>query len=80
MRLKVDLESDALYFRISEEPVEESEELDNDFIVDYDTSGKVVGFEIFKVTKKYKLEDLTRFRVEIPDAAKTTDCAGDTPG
>ena len=80
MRIKVDLESDALYFRISEELIEEGEELDNDFIVDYDTSGNVVGFEIFNVTRKYKLEDLTSFRVEIPDTAKTTFCAGDSSG
>ena len=53
MRIKVDLESDALYFRISEESIEES---------------------------KYRLEDLTSFRVEIPDTPKTTVCAGDSPG
>ncbi len=27
MRIKIDLESDALYFRISEDPIEESEGL-----------------------------------------------------
>jgi uncharacterized protein YuzE len=74
MRIRVDLKSDALYFRISEESIEESKELNNDFIVDYDTCGKIIGFEIFKVMKKYKLEDLTSFRVEIPDTVETTVC------
>jgi len=27
MRIKIDLESDTLYFRISEDPIEESEEI-----------------------------------------------------
>ncbi len=80
MRIRVDLKSDALYFRISEESIEESKELNNDFIVDYDTWGKIIGFEIFKVMKKYKLEDLTSFRVEIPDSVETTACAGDSLG
>ena len=39
MRIKIDLESDALYFRISEDPIEESEEVSKGLIVDYAASG-----------------------------------------
>ena len=35
MRVRVDLESDALYFRISEEEIEESEEISPGVILDY---------------------------------------------
>ncbi|MCG7850212.1 MAG: DUF2283 domain-containing protein [ANME-2 cluster archaeon] len=66
MRIKVDLESDALHFRISEEPIEESEEISNGFIVDYDASGRLVGIEILNVKEKFKIEDLTGLKLEIP--------------
>ncbi len=38
------------------------------------------SIEESKVINKYKLEDLTSFRVEIPDTVKTTVCAGDKLG
>jgi len=66
MRIKMDLESDALNFRISEEPIEESEEISNGFIVDYDASGRLVGIEILNVKEKFKIEDLTGLKLEIP--------------
>ncbi|MCD4798301.1 MAG: DUF2283 domain-containing protein, partial [Methanosarcinales archaeon] len=64
MRIKVDLESDALYFRISEDAIEESEEINKGLIVDYDANGKVVGIEILNVKNKFKLEDLTGLKLE----------------
>ncbi len=69
MRIKIDLESDALYFRISEDPIEESEEISKGLIVDYDASGKVVGIEILNVKEKFKLEDLMGLKLEIPVVA-----------
>lgn len=70
MRIKIDLESDALYFRISEDTIEESEEISKGFIVDYDASGRVVGIEILNVKEKFKLEDLTGFKLEMPTVIK----------
>jgi uncharacterized protein YuzE len=70
MRIKVDLESDALYFRISEDAIEESEEINDGFIVDYDVNGKVVGIEILNVKNKFKLEDLTGLKLELPTIRK----------
>ncbi|KAF5422492.1 MAG: putative protein YuzE [Candidatus Methanocomedens sp.] len=70
MRIKVDLESDALYFRISEDVIEESEEINKGLIVDYDANGKVVGIEILNVKNKFKLEDLTGLKLEIPTVVK----------
>ncbi|KCZ70979.1 uncharacterized conserved small protein [Candidatus Methanoperedens nitroreducens] len=66
MRIKVDLESNALYFRISDDPIEESEEVSKGLIVDYDASGRVVGIEILNVKEKFKMEDLTGFKLEMP--------------
>ena len=71
MRIKVDLESDALYFRISEDVIEESEEINKGLIVDYGANGKVVGVEILNVKNKFKLEDLTGLKLEIPTVVKS---------
>lgn len=49
MKMKLDQESDALYLRIREDPIEESEEVSKGLIVDYDSSGKVVGIELLNV-------------------------------
>ena len=70
MRIKIDLESDALYFRISDDPIEESEEINKGLIVDYDASGRVVGIEILNVKDKFKMEDLIALKVEMPTVAK----------
>ncbi len=70
MRIKVDLESDALYFRISEDAIEESEEINKGLIVDYDINGSVVGIEILNVKNKFKLEDLTGLKLEMPTVGK----------
>jgi uncharacterized protein YuzE len=70
MRIKIDLESDALYFRISEDPIEESEEINKGLIVDYDADGRVVGIEILNVKEKFKMEDLTALKLEMPTVVK----------
>ena len=69
MKIKVDLESDALYFRISEDAIEESEEVSKGLVVDYDASGKVVGIEILNVKEKFKMEDLIGLKIEMPTIA-----------
>jgi uncharacterized protein YuzE len=73
MRIKIDLESDALYFRISEEPIEESEEVNSGLIVDYDAGGRVVGIEILNVKEKFKMEDLTGLKLEMPTVVNTAE-------
>jgi len=70
MRIKIDLESDTLYFRISEDPIEESEEINKGLIVDYDADGRVVGIEILNVKEKFKMEELMALKLEIPTVAK----------
>jgi len=70
MRIKIDLESYALYFRISEDPIEESEEINKGLIVDYDARGRVIGIEVLNVKKKFKMEDLTVLKLEMPTVAK----------
>jgi uncharacterized protein YuzE len=66
MRIKVDFESDALYFRISEDKIEESEEVSKGIIVDYSTTGKVVGVEILNLKERFTLDELSKLNVELP--------------
>ncbi len=66
MKLKVDLESDALYFRLSEESIEDSEEVRPGIVVDCAKSGKVVGVEILGIKKRFSLDELSNIKVELP--------------
>lgn len=66
MRIKVDIESDALYFRLSEDRIEESEEIVKGIIVDYSNTGKVVGVEILNLKDKFSMDELSKLQVELP--------------
>jgi Uncharacterized conserved small protein len=69
MRVRVDLENDALYFRLSEKPIEESEEISPGIILDYNKDGNVVGIEILGIKKRFSMEELSTLKAEIPVVA-----------
>jgi uncharacterized protein YuzE len=50
MRPKVDTESDALYFRLDESEIIESEEVEPGVILDFNADGNVVGIEILDIS------------------------------
>ena len=50
MRLKLDRESDALYLRLDESAIVESEEVEPGVILDFDLSNRVVGVEILRLS------------------------------
>ena len=52
MRLKIDKDNDALYFRLDEAAVVESEEAEPGVILDFDKDGQVVGIEILELSKR----------------------------
>ena len=58
MRLKVDKASDALYFRLDEAPILESEEVQPGVILDFNAEGKVVGVEILDIGSRVSPEQL----------------------
>lgn len=64
MRLKVDQKNDALYFRLDEAAVVESEEVRPGVILDYDASGNVVGVEILGLSKRVPVEMLKSLKFE----------------
>jgi uncharacterized protein YuzE len=64
MRLKVDKESDALYLRLDEAAVVESEEVQPGVVLDYDAAGNVVGVEILNLSKRVAPERLRVLQLE----------------
>lgn len=52
MRLKVDKENDALYFRLDETAIVESEEVQPGIILDLDEAGRVVGIEMLSLSTR----------------------------
>ena len=64
MRLKVDKESDALYLRLDETAVVESEEIQPGVVLDYDAADNVVGVEILNLSKRVASERLRVLQLE----------------
>jgi uncharacterized protein YuzE len=64
MRLKVDKENDALYFRLDESPIVESEEVQPGVVLDFNAEGKVVGVEILSLSSRVKPEQLNVLQYE----------------
>ncbi len=64
MRLKVDRESDALYFRLDETPIFESEEVQPGVILDFDKDNRVVGIEILAISTRTRPEQLRVLQFE----------------
>jgi uncharacterized protein YuzE len=57
MRLKVDKKNDALYFRLDESPIKDSQEIQPGIILDYDSNNQVVGIEILGISKRTDQEN-----------------------
>lgn len=64
MRLKVDKENDALYFRLDESEIIESEEVQPGIILDYNEEGNVVGIEILSLSTRVKPDKLRILQFE----------------
>lgn len=52
MKLRVDKEGDALYFRLDESAIVDSEEVRPGVILDYDEVGRVVGVEFLRIKER----------------------------
>ena len=59
MKIRVDKENDVLYFRIDENRIVESEEVQPGVILDYDDENRVVGIEILGISKRIPPEELS---------------------
>ena len=64
MRLIVDKEDDALYFRLDERAIVESEEVRPGVILDFDKDGRVVGVEFLGIKARVPEEELSSLQFQ----------------
>jgi uncharacterized protein YuzE len=64
VRIKVDKDSDALYFRLDEKRIVESEEVRPGVILDYDAEDRVVGVEFLGISHRASKEELSSIQFQ----------------
>jgi uncharacterized protein YuzE len=64
MKITLDKEADALYFRLDEKRIVESEEIQPGVILDYDDSNQVIGIEFLGVSLQTKSEELNSIQFQ----------------
>lgn len=64
MKLRVDRDADALYLRLDDSPVVESEEVSAGVVLDFNESREVVGVEILHLSKRSPDLNLSSLQVE----------------
>jgi uncharacterized protein YuzE len=64
MKLKIDRESDALYFRLDDSEIVESEEVQPGVILDFDAQGQMVGIEILRISERVDKQGLNTLQFE----------------
>ena len=64
MKLNVDKEADALYLRLDDSPVVDSEEVSPGVVLDYNASNEVVGVEMLHLSKRSTTLNLSTLQFE----------------
>ena len=64
MKLNVDKEADALYLRLDDSPIVESEEVSPGVMLDYNESKEVVGVEMLHLSKRSSNLNLSALQFE----------------
>jgi len=52
MKLHIDKEADALYLRLDDSPIVESEEVSPGVVLDFDANNEVVGIEMLHLSRR----------------------------
>lgn len=67
MRVRVDHAADAVYLNLTDRPIEDSAEVADGIVVDYDKEGRIVGIEILDASKRTDdPEVLKQFSFDLP--------------
>ncbi len=64
MRLHVDKEADALYLRLDDSKIIESEEVSPGVVLDFNDRNQVVGIEMLNLSKRTPKLDLREFQYQ----------------
>ena len=65
MKLNIDKEADALYLRLDESPIVESEEVAPGIVLDYNDAEQVVGIEMLNLSKRAPQMSLSNLQLLI---------------
>lgn len=65
MRIIVDKDSGALYFRLDENRIVDSEEIKPGVIVDYDADDRVIGVEFLNISSRASKEQLSSIQFQL---------------
>jgi uncharacterized protein YuzE len=71
VKVRSDLEADAVYIRLDETPIAESSEVAPGVVLDYDGQGRVVGIELLGVAARLPTVQLRAMDFEIVDPQST---------
>lgn len=64
MKLNVDKQADALYLRLDDLPIVESEEVSPGVVLDYNEANEVVGVELLQLSKRSSSLNLSALHFE----------------
>lgn len=64
MKVKIDKAVDALYFRLNDAPITESEEVRPGVILDYDQNDQVVGVEFLTISSRATQAELASLQFQ----------------
>lgn len=70
MRMRIDQQADAIYLDLTGREIENSEEVADGIILDYDKAGRLVGIEILDASKKAgDVDALRKLALDVPHIA-----------
>ncbi len=65
MKVHFDPDADALYLRLDDSPILESEEVSPGIVLDFNEEQQVVGIEILRVQERVPRANLKQFEFEV---------------
>ncbi len=65
MKVHFDEEADAIYLRLDDSEIVESEEVQPGIVLDFDQKDQVVGIEILRVKERVPLANLKQIQFEV---------------
>jgi len=65
MRMRYDEKADALYLRLDESKVVESEEVQPGILLDFNSEKQVVGIEVLELRRRVPNADLKQLKFEV---------------
>lgn len=65
MKVRFDQEADALYVRLDESPVFESEEIRPGGMIDLDRRGEIIGLEMLRVSQRLPSAELKHLEFDL---------------